>query len=390
MKIPLSAPDISLAEIEAVVEVLRGSRLSLGPKLEEFEQAIAIYTGSPYAIGISSGTAGLHLCMIAFGIRPGDEVLVPSFTFVAAANAIRYVGANPVFVDIDPVTLNLDPERAEAAITNKTRAIVVVHTFGYPADMDALLTLARRHGLLLIEDACEAIGAEFRGQKVGGLGDAGVFAFYPNKQITSGEGGMIVTRDPGVARKIRALRNQGRYKSDDWFEHSELGFNYRLSEMQCALGCAQMKRIEGMLTARETVARTYHQLLGNCTDVVLPPASVPQGRISWFVYVVRLREGFSRIQRDAVLQHFASAEIGCGRYFAPIHMQPSYGAWRNSCFLPVTESVSARTLALPFFNKLRQTDVQHICAVLREILERLTKPQFSSTSGTGSQHPYGR
>jgi perosamine synthetase len=370
MKIPLSAPDISLAEIEAVVEVLRGSRLSLGPKLEEFEQAIAIYTGSPYAIGISSGTAGLHLCMIAFGIRPGDEVLVPSFTFVAAANAIRYVGANPVFVDIDPVTLNMDPERAEAAITNKTRAIVVVHTFGYPADMDALLTMARRHGLRLIEDACEAIGAEFQGQKVGGLGDAGVFAFYPNKQITSGEGGMIVTRDPGVARKIRALRNQGRYETDDWFQHSELGFNYRLSEMQCALGCAQMKRIESMLTARETVARTYHQLLGNCTDVVLPPATVPQGRISWFVYVVRLREGFTRIQRDAILKHFASAEIGCGRYFAPIHMQPSYGAWRNSCFLPVTESVSARTLALPFFNKLTQTDVQHICAVLGDILSQ--------------------
>ncbi|MGA7442148.1 MAG: DegT/DnrJ/EryC1/StrS family aminotransferase [Candidatus Sulfotelmatobacter sp.] len=366
MKIPLSAPDISSAEIEAALEVLRGRRLSLGPKLEEFEQAIAIYTGSPHAIGVSSGTAGLHLCMLAFGIQPGDDVLVPSFTFVAVANAIRYVGANPVFVDIDPVTLNMHPEQAEAAITNKTRAIVAVHTFGYPAEMDALSIIARRHGLLLIEDACEAIGAEFHGQKVGALGDAGVFAFYPNKQITTGEGGMIVTRDPGVARKIRALRNQGRYETDDWFQHSELGFNYRLSEMQCALGCAQMKRIESMLTARETVARTYHQLLCNFTDLVVPPASIPRGRISWFVYVVRLHERFSRARRDAVLKHLASAEIECGRYFAPIHMQPSYGAWRNLYSLPVTESISARTLALPFFNKLRQTDVQHVCAVLRE------------------------
>jgi perosamine synthetase len=242
----------------------------LGPKLQEFEQAIAVYNGSPYAIGVSSGTAALHLCMVAFGIRPGDEVIVPSFTFVAAANAIRYVGANPVFVDIDPVTLNLDPDRTEAAITNKTRAIVAVHTFGYPADMDALLTLARRHGLLLIEDACEAIGAEFHGRKVGALGDAGVFAFYPNKQITAGEGGMIVTRDSVVAKKIRALRNQGRYETDDWFQHSELGFNYRLSEMHCALGCAQMKRIESILTARETVAGAYHKFLANCPHVELP------------------------------------------------------------------------------------------------------------------------
>jgi perosamine synthetase len=366
MKIPLSAPDISPAEIEAVVEVLHGSHLSMGPKLEEFEHAIAIYMGAPYAIGVSSGTAGLHLCMLAFGIRPQDEVIVPSFTFVATANAIRYVGANPVFVDIDPVTLNMDPERAEAAITNKTRAIVAVHTFGHPADMDALLTIARRHGLLLIEDACEAIGAEFRGQKVGALGDAGVFAFYPNKQITTGEGGMIVTRDSGVAKKVRALRNQGRYESDDWFQHSELGFNYRLSELHCALGLAQLKRIEDILIARETVARAYHQLLERCKDVVLPLAYAPQGRISWFVYVVRLHERFTRAQRDEVLKHLNSAEIGCGRYFAPIHMQPSYRAWRHSHCLPVTESVSAHTLALPFFNKLMQADVEHICGVLRQ------------------------
>lgn len=383
MKIPLSAPDISIAEVEAVADVLRSSRLSLGPKLEEFENAIAVYTGASHAIGVSSGTAALHLCMVAFGIRPGDEVIVPSFTFVAVANAIRYVGANPVFVDIDPVTLNMDPDRTEAAITNKTRAIVAVHTFGYPADMDALLTIARRHGLLMIEDACEAMGAEFRNQKVGALGDAGVFAFYPNKQITAGEGGMVVTRDSVVAKKIRALRNQGRYETDDWFQHSELGFNYRLSEIHCALGCAQMKRIESMLTAREAVACTYRKLLANCPHIELPLTFIPEGRISWFVYVVRLHERFSRVERDTVLKIFASAEIGCGRYFAPIHMQPSYRAWRNSYSLPVTESVSARTLALPFFNKLRQTDVQLICAVLTESLACLTEEHFVDEGSKG-------
>jgi perosamine synthetase len=366
MKIPLSSPDISSSEIESVVEVLRSSRLSLGPKLEEFEHSVASYTSSPYAIAVSSGTAGLHLCLLAFGIRPGDEVIVPSFAFVAVANAIRYVGAKPVFVDIDPVTLNMDPGQAEAAVTNKTKLILTVHTFGYPADMGALLDVARRHGLLLIEDACEAIGAEFRGQKVGALGDAGVFAFYPNKQITTGEGGMIVTRDPAVAKKIQALRNQGRYETDDWFQHGEVGFNYRLSEMHCALGIAQMKRIESMLMARERVARTYNRLLENCTDIVLPPVSIPQGRISWFVYVIRLHQRFTRGKRDRVLKHLASAEIACGRYFAPIHMQPSYRAWRDSCFLPVTESVSESTLALPFFNKLAQNDIQRVCNVLCE------------------------
>src|ERR1700722_2033180 len=261
MKIPLSAPDVSLAEVEAVAEVLRSSRLSLGPKLEEFEHAIAVYNGAPYAIGVSSVTAALHLCMVAFGIQPGDEVIVPSFTFVAVANAIRYVGANPVFVDIDPVTLNLDPDRTEAAITNKTRAIVAVHTFGYPADMDALLTIARRHGLLLIEDACEAIGAEFQGRKVGALGDAGVFAFYPNKQITAGEGGMIVTNNSEIALKVRNLRNQGRDDSEAWFQHTELGYNYRIADINCALGIEQLTRIDAILDRRESIARKYSDIL---------------------------------------------------------------------------------------------------------------------------------
>ncbi|HEY6769754.1 MAG TPA: DegT/DnrJ/EryC1/StrS family aminotransferase [Candidatus Sulfotelmatobacter sp.] len=364
LNIPLSSPDVSPTDIDAVIEVLRSPTLSLGPKLEEFEQAIAAYTGTSYAIGVSSGTAGLHLCMLALGIGPEHEVIVPSFTFIAVANAVRYVGANPVFVDIDPVTLNMDPEQIENAVTSKTRAVVCVHTFGYPANMDALLSIAKHHGLLIIEDACEALGSEFRGKKIGTLGDAGVFAFYPNKQITTGEGGMVVTRDYRLASKIRALRNQGRYPTDEWFQYIELGFNYRLSEIQCALGLAQMKRIETILTTRATIASTYHQLLENCTDLVRPPVAIPKGRISWFVYVVRLHERFTRAQRDAILRQLATAEIGCGRYFAPIHMQPSYEAWRHSSKLPITESVSARTIALPFFNKITRADLLNVCSVL--------------------------
>ncbi len=220
MNIPLSEPDITEAEIEEVVAVLRSSRLSLGPKMEEFEAAVSDFVDQPFGIAVSSGTAGLHLCIRALGIGPGDEVIVPSFTFIAAANAIRYEGATPVFVDIDAQTLNLDPARIEEAITARTRAIVVVHTFGVPAEMDAILDIAERHHLRIIEDACEAIGAEYRDRRVGSFGDAAVFAFYPNKQITTGEGGMVVTGGRHLATNIRAMRNQGRFESDACHDHS--------------------------------------------------------------------------------------------------------------------------------------------------------------------------
>jgi perosamine synthetase len=228
MRIPLSSPDITESEIQAVTSVLRTSRLSLGPKLEEFENAVAAYTGAAHAVAVNSGTSGLHLCVRALGIGEGDEIIVPSFTFIAAANAVVYERAIPVFVDIDADTLNLDPAKIEAAITPRTRAIVVVHTFGYPADLSSICGIARKHGLRVIEDACEAIGAEYEGRKVGPLGDAGVFAFYPNKQITTGEGGVIVTQDSQIAARTRAERNQGRSHAGAWLEHGELGYNYRL------------------------------------------------------------------------------------------------------------------------------------------------------------------
>ena len=376
-EIPLSAPDVTEAEIEAVIAVLRTSRLSLGPKLREFETAMATYIGAAHAVGVSSGTAGLHLALLALGIGPGDEVIVPSFTFVAVANAVRYVGAEPVFADIDGETLNLDPGSVEAAMTPRTRAMIVVHTFGRPANLPALMEIAGRHRLSVIEDACEAIGAEIGGQRVGSFGDAGVFAFYPNKQITTGEGGMVVTRREDVARRVAALRNHGRYESgqagggespessDAWFEHMELGFNYRLSEMQCALGVAQMARIDEILARREAVARRYCELLEGCENLALPATDVAGQRLSWFVFVIRVAE----TNRDRVRQELAAAGIATGRYFAPIHLQPAYGAWRDRARLPVTESIAARTLALPFFNRITDEQIERVCEVLRRALQ---------------------
>ncbi len=368
MRIPLSSPDISETEIEEVVAVLRSSRLSLGRKMEEFEESVSRYAGQPFGIAVSSGTAGLHLCVRALGIGPGDEVIVPSFTFIAAANAVRYEGAAPVFVDIEPGSLNLDPARIEEAITPRTRAILVVHTFGRPAAMGPILALARRHNLRVIEDACEAIGAEYEGRRAGSFGDAGVFAFYPNKQITTGEGGMVVTRDAALARDIRAMRNQGRYESDAWHQHSVLGFNYRLSEIACALGCAQMRRIESILAARERVARAYHSQLDGSPEIVRPEIEVPGARISWFVYVVRLAERFSRPDRDAVMQALHARGIGCGRYFAPIHAQPAYRDFSGHHPLPVTVQASERTLALPFFNYLSREQVAEVVEALKAAL----------------------
>jgi perosamine synthetase len=367
MKIPLSAPDITEAEIEAVVAVLRSSRLSLGPVTEQFEAQVAAYVSVPHAIAVSSGTAGLHLCIRGLGIGEGDEVIVPSFTFIAAANAIRYERAMPVFVDIDPVTLNIDPQRIEEAITPRTRAIMAVHTFGVPAEMSAILEIAARRGLVVIEDACEAIGAEYDGHKAGSIGYAGVFAFYPNKQITTGEGGVVVTRDETFARRVRALRNQGRYEIDGWFQHTELGYNYRISEINCALGLAQMMRLEEILKKREAVAYAYSQRLGRCPGLVLPPACLRGGRISWFVYVVRLAFGPGR---DGIMRGMAEAGIGCGRYFAPIHLQPSYAGWRNSANLTVTETEAQRTIALPFFNNLGTEAIDQVCDTLEKLLQR--------------------
>jgi perosamine synthetase len=369
MRIPLSAPDISADDIAAVVEVLHGSRLSLGPVLDEFERSFSGYVGTPYAVAVSSGTAGLHLSLLALGIGAGDEVIVPSFTFIAAANAIRYVGAAPVFVDVDPATLNMDAPCVEGAITARTRALMVVHTFGCPAELDALMEIAARHRLKVIEDACEAIGAEYQGRKVGSFGDTGVFAFYPNKQITSGEGGMVVARDAGIAATLRSLRNQGRRVNDDWFEHSDLGFNYRISEINCALGLSQLRRIDSILARRRAVAEEYDRHLRGHPQLVLPPLDVPNRVISWFVYVLRLGAKFGVAERDGIRSRLTKRGIGCGRYFAPTHQQPAYRLppWEE-VRLPVTESEAARTLALPFFNRVKDEEIAEVCKILLEVV----------------------
>lgn len=370
VKIPLSAPDIGEAEIEAVVSALRGQRLSLGPKLEEFEHRMAAYIGVPHAVAVSSGTSGLHLCMRAFNIGPGDEVILPSFTFIAAANVVRYQGATPVFVDVDPATLNMDPDKIAEAITPHTRMLVVVHTFGCPAEMTPIMELARAHNLFVVEDACEAIGAEYAGRKVGSFGDAGVFGFYPNKQITTGEGGMIVSNNAEPAARMRALRNQGRYDSDDWFQHAEVGYNYRISEINCALGIGQLDRIDAILDRRETVAREYNRRLQDNPDLILPAVDLPSRCLSWFVYVVRLEKRFSRQDRDEILQELTKKSIGCGRYFAPIHMQPSYAEWHDQSDLNVTERESARVIALPFFNRITTDEIEYVCSTLQHCVRK--------------------
>jgi perosamine synthetase len=372
MNIPLSAPDITEAEIQAVTAVLRSSRLSMGPKLGEFERSFSRYVGAAHAVAVSSGTSALHLALRALGISEGHEVIVPSFAFIAVANAVRFGRATPVFVDIDPQTLNLDPRKIEEAISPQTRAIIAVHTFGVPAALDEILEIARRYHLFVIEDACEALGAEFAGRKVGSFADAGAFGFYPNKQITTAEGGMLVTGNAELAALVRKLRNQGRSGSGDWLEHEELGYNYRLSELHCALGVEQLKRLDAMLERREAVAREYHRRLKNHPLLELPALDLPNRRISWFVFVVRLRAPFPAAQRGRVILKMASRGVACGRYFAPIHLQPAYQTESHrSMDLTQTEAIAPRTLALPFFNQITNEQLDEVSGTLAEVIRRI-------------------
>jgi perosamine synthetase len=366
--IPLSAPDITDVEIDAVTRVLRTPHLSLGAELKAFEAALAEYHAVPHAVAVSSGTAGLHLALLTLGIGEGDEVIVPSFTFIAVANAVLQVRATPVFAEIDPVTLNLDPAAVERAITPRTRALLVVHTFGVPADMDAFQAIARRHSLVIVEDACEAIGAEFGGlpRRAGSLGHLGVLGFYPNKQITTGEGGAVVGHNPDHATRLRSLRNQGRSGSD-WLDHAEHGYNYRLSELACALGRVQLSRIAEILAMRRSAAERYHALFSQIAipGLELPPLALPGHSISWFVYVVRLP---GNVDRDRVRARLAARGISTGRYFAPIHLQPAWQTHPSAAAaqLPITESIARRALALPFFNRINPAQQQRVTAALKD------------------------
>lgn len=368
-RISMSAPDITEDDVQAVAEVVRSGRLALGPKTEEFERLIADYVGVKHAVAVSSGTAALHLVVKALGIGPGDEVLVPSFTFVASVNVILYEGATPIFVDIEPDTYNLDPEDLERKITPRTKAIMVVDVFGHPAEWDEITRIAEKHGLKIIDDSCEALGAEYKGRKLGQFGDAAAFAFYPNKQMTTGEGGVIVTNNPEIARLCRSLRNQGRGEMGAWLEHERLGYNYRMTEMSAALGISQLKRLETLLAKREQVARMYTGRLAGL-DFLRPPVVRPYVRMSWFVYVVTLAEGF---YRDSVMEAMAKEGIPTRGYFSPVHLQPCIRELLGTeeGMLPVTESVARRAIALPFHGNLTASEVDCVVETLARCVEDL-------------------
>lgn len=368
-KIPMSSPDIDESDLAAVAEVLHSGRLSLGPKAEEFERALCQYLGVQHAVAVSSGTAALHLIVRALGLGPGDEVLVPSFTFAASVNALLYEGVTPVFCDIEPATYNLDPGDLEKRITPRTRAILVVDVFGRPADWDAINQIAGRHRLQVIDDSCEALGAEYDDRKLGQFGSAAAFAFYANKQITTGEGGALVTNNSEIAVSARSMRNQGRGEMGSWLEHERLGFNYRMDEMSAALGLSQLRRIESFLEKRRKVAELYSQRLHDVRGVHTPAPS-PRAQMSWFVYVITLDE---RIDRQAVIEVLRERHIPVRCYFSPIHLQ-SYIQQRVGCRaerLPVTESIANRTLALPFHNRLSIEQVEEVVAAVRDAVEKV-------------------
>jgi perosamine synthetase len=364
MQVPMSRPDITQAEIEAVNRVLRTPFLSIGPEIARFEEATVAYTRTPYAVGVNSGTSGLHLCVIAAGIKDGDEVITPSFSFVASANCVLYERGKPVFVDIDPLTGNVDPAAIASAVTERTKAILPVHAFGQPVDMDPILDVARRHGLYVIEDACEAIGAEYKGRQIGTLSDAAVFAFYPNKQMTTGEGGMIVTNRELWANLFRSLRNQGRDVFDAWLNHTRLGYNYRLDELSAALGVAQLQRLDELLAKRERIAGWYNERIDGIRGIEKPYIAPTTTRMSWFVYVVRCADG---VHRDHLMQHLAEQSIPSRPYFTPIHLQPFYQeqfGWRRGD-LPRTERAGDTFLALPFSSVMTEAQVDYVCEHLR-------------------------
>jgi perosamine synthetase len=384
----MSYPDITDAERAAVMAVLLTPNLSMGPQIDAFEKSIANYVGAEHAIAVNSGTAGLHLCVRAAGIEEGDLVITTPFSFVASSNVVLFEKAIPVFVDVDRKTGNIRPELVEEAVrdlnsgskaasrwlprkstvkTGKLKAILAVDVFGQPADYDALQRVAKDNDLKLIEDSCESLGAEYKHKKTGLFGDYGVFAFYPNKQITTGEGGMIVTNDAKAANYMRAMRSQGRAPGDTWLQHTYLGYNYRLDDMSAALGRIQMDRIEELLTKRQRVADWYAERLAEIPGVSAPSVITDTTRVSWFVYVIRFDE---RLDRDKIAGKLIESGIPVRPYFLPIHLQPymiEMFGYRPGDF-PVTEELGNKGLALPFSGAMTEEQVDLVCQILRDCL----------------------
>ena len=362
-RINLSAPWIDERDEELVLEVLRSGWLSLGPTGPRFESMLADAIGAPYCAAVSSGTAGLHLCMRLAGVEAGDEVITSPYSFVASANCAIYEGATPVFADIDPQTFNLDPAAVEAAITPRTKALVAVDIFGYPAEYDALIPLCERHGIALIEDSCEALGATYKGKRLGSHGHPAVWAFYPNKQMTTGEGGAVTTGNADEHELLVSLRNQGRLETSSWLQHGRLGYNYRLDDLSAALGIGQLEKLDRSLDARRAVAAEYNELLRD-VDLETPLADDEDHVRSWFVYVVKLPAG---VDRGAVMAQLADQGIATAPYLPSIHLQ-SYMRERYGFaegMLPVSENCSERTMALPFHARLDRADQERVVEALR-------------------------
>jgi len=366
-QIGLSAPYVDEAEEEALLEVLRSGRLALGPMTDRFEEALAERVGAPYAAAVSSGTTGLHLCARMAGIEPGDEVVTTPLSFIASANCIRYEGGTPVFVDVDERTLNLDPAAVEAAITPRTKALVLVDLFGYPLDIDVFQEIAERHDVAIIEDACEALGATYRGRPVGSFGPPAVFAFYPNKQMTTGEGGAVVVQSEEEWELLKSLANHGRTDRGETFSHGRLGYNYRLDELSAALGVAQLAKLDEILPLRDAVAGRYNELLADVEGVRLLCPDDEGHRRSWFVYVVLVQPP---VDRSAVMTSLAAEGIASKPYLPAIHLQPAYSEFYgfSAGMFPVAEAAGAQGLALPFHTGLSASDQERVVEALGRAL----------------------
>ena len=366
-QIPLSQPWLDEREEELVLEVLRSGRLSLGPTIDRFEELFAERVGAPYAAAVSSGTSGLHLLCRLAGLSPGDEAITSPYSFVASANCAIYEGATPVFADVDERTFNLDPAAVEAAITPRTKAIVAVDIFGYPCELDPLHELCELHGLVLIQDACEALGARYRGRPVGSHGPSAVFAFYPNKQMTTGEGGVVTTHSEDEWKLLVSLRNQGRADGGGWLEHARLGFNYRIDDIRAALGIGQLEKLDTILALRSAAAERYSRLLADVPGLETPLADDAEHVRSWFVYVVKLDRG---VDRERVIAELERQGVASSRYLPSIHLQAymreRYGFREGLC--PVSEDLSRRTLALPFFTSLEAEDQEYVAEALAAAL----------------------
>jgi perosamine synthetase len=387
-KVPMSSPDLTDREREAVMAVLNTPNLSMGSQIDQFEAAFRAYCGSAYALGVNSGTAGLHLCVRAAGIGAGDWVITTPFSFVSSSNVLLFENATPIFVDVDPLTGNIDPQLVQSAVqdlaaggkaaekwlprrgadrSGQLKGLLAVDVFGQPADYDALNQTARQYGLPVIEDSCEALGAQYKDRLAGMLADYGVFAFYPNKQITTAEGGLVVTNHQDGGRLMQALRNQGRAPGDTWLQHTFLGYNYRLDELSAALGVVQMSRLEELLQKRERVADWYQQRLSRISGVSAPYIHPDTTRVSWFVYVIRVDHG---VDRAKIAERLTAAGIPVRPYFLPIHLQPYMAerfGWRLGDF-PVTEDLGERGLALPFSGMMSEEQVELVCSELEKVL----------------------